>query len=422
MDNLIYWIWLSLSCTPDTATFPKLLSRFTSAKEIFEATDKEISTCVGYNTSDRTSLLNKNLDEAEKVYNFCKKHNVGIVEYASELYPKSLKTISTPPVLLYYRGVLPDFNNSFLVSVVGTRAISSYGRKAAFRTSYDLARAGATVVSGMALGIDGVAMAGALTAQKAVVAVLGSGIDICYPAQHLTLAREIVKTGCVLTEYAPGTKPSKYNFPRRNRIISGLASATLVVEGRENSGALITARRAREQGRAVYAFPGNVESPNSEVSNLLIKTGAKMCTRSEDILSDFSKEYKCINTFLLSNDVKVNIMEALTRYSVVATCPDDDIFTPTFSRKKYSQNNDNNSFESSSGGLVEQESSQTPMIDFDADTIKIYKSIPFDEECDIESLVTDKLPLREVMKSLLKLEMGQFVLMLPGEKVRRKPK
>ena len=144
----------------------------------------------------------------------------------------------------------------------------------AFNIGYDLATAGATVVSGMAMGIDGVAMAGALSAGGKTVAVIGSGIDVCYPESHLTLAREVVKCGCVITEFAPGTKPSRYNFPKRNRIISGLSSATLVIEGKEKSGALITARHAMQQERPVYAFPGNVGNKNSELSLLLIKNSS----------------------------------------------------------------------------------------------------------------------------------------------------
>ena len=284
MNKTVYWIWLSLCCTPDSATFPKLLEKFNDAEEIFNATDKQISACIGNNASDRSLLLKRDLSDAEKIYDFCTKRGVGIVTCASEDYPSPLRNISTPPVLLYYRGRLPDFNNKLFVAAVGTRSLSDYGRRAAFKISYDLACAGATVVSGMAMGIDGVALAGALSAGGSTVAVIGSGIDVCYPSGHLTLAREIVKNGCVITEFPPGTPPNRFDFPRRNRIISGLCSATLVIEGREKSGALITARYAQEQGRVVYAVPGNVGSPNSEVSNLLIKNGALLCTGAEDII------------------------------------------------------------------------------------------------------------------------------------------
>lgn len=415
MKDIVYWIWLSLCCTPDTSTFPKLISKFSDAQSIYEATDREISSCIGHNTSDRSAILKRNLDEAQRVYDFCVKHKVGLLSYASDEYPESLKKIPTPPVLLYYRGKLPDFKSSFMVAAVGTRSLSDYGRNAAFRISYDLASAGATVVSGMAIGIDSVALAGALSAGKSVVAVIGSGIDICYPNGHLTLAREIVKEGCVITEFAPGTPPSRYNFPKRNRIISGLSSATLVIEGKEKSGALITARYAKEQGRAVYALPGNVGSPNSEVTNLLIKNGAKLCTCADDIVRDFDKSNPgVLNPFSLKSQVPYDVMGALSRYSVIAVCPSDDIFTPTRpARKKvdkvHTQKQDKVS-----------ETSNVPGNDFDPKAIALYKKIPPEGECSIESLVDEDTSLRDVMKLLLKLEVGKFIVMLPGDAVARK--
>ena len=223
MDNMIYWIWLSLSCRPSGNTFGKLISEYDDAKAIYEADGKKISSIIGYRNSDRASLENKSLDRAEEVYAFCRKYKVGILAYNDERYPNSLRSIENPPVLLYYRGILPDFNRDFFLAAVGTRSISGYGRKNTFRICHDLASTGAIIVSGMAIGIDGVAMAGALSAGAKTVAVIGSGIDVCYPPQHLNLAREIVKQGCVLTEYAPGTQPTKFSFPARNRIISGLS-------------------------------------------------------------------------------------------------------------------------------------------------------------------------------------------------------
>ena len=162
MDKLVYTIWLSLSCAPGSSTFKKLLERFASSEEIFNAEIDDISKIIGYRNSDRTRLANKNLDDANRVYEFCKKHNVGIVSYFDEAYPKLLRDISAPPILIYYRGKMPDFNKRFSVACVGTRAISDYGRSSAFRISHDLASAGAIIVSGMAKGIDGISAAGAI--------------------------------------------------------------------------------------------------------------------------------------------------------------------------------------------------------------------------------------------------------------------
>ena len=418
MDTMIYWIWLSLCCSPSGSTFGKLIKEFDGAKAIYEADDKRISSIIGYINSDRTALENKSLDRAEEVYAFCKKHKVGLLCYSDERYPEALRKIDTPPVLLYYRGVLPDFNNTFAVAAVGTRALSDYGRRNSFRICYDLATAGATIVSGMAIGIDGVSMAGALAAGGKTIAVIGSGIDVCYPPQHLTLAREIVKGGCVMTEFAPGTPPSRYNFPKRNRIISGLSAATVVFEGAEKSGALITARYAKDQGRSVYALPGNVGSTTSQLSNLLLKNGAKICTSADDILNDFTKEYgRIVNPFLLKERVGVDMMSALGKYGVCAVCPNDDIFEAPRSRRpalKVASEPQTDRF------FDKVEEPKAPPADFDARALKIYKKIPLSDSCSIESLIDDEMKLRDVMKSLLKLEMGGFVKLLPGEMVSRK--
>ena len=164
MNNLVYWIWLSLACTPDSTTFSKLISKYSDAKAVFEATDREIRSCVGAKVSDCSALVNKDLTRATEIYEFCTKKGVGIITYADEKFPEALRSIPTPPVLLYYRGELPDFNKGFRCAIVGTRTLSEYGRLNAFKLGYDLGCAGATVVSGMAIGIDAVAMAGAISA------------------------------------------------------------------------------------------------------------------------------------------------------------------------------------------------------------------------------------------------------------------
>ena len=229
MNEQVLWIWMSLACTPGTENFSKLISEFKTVDAIFRADENDIKNVIGSKSGDLSALLDKSTNRAEEILEYCTKKKIGILKYSDSEYPEMLRSISNPPVLLYYRGILPDFKSLFCVSVVGTRRLSEYGLRNAFTISRDLASAGATVVSGMALGVDGVAHAGALSGGGKTIAVLGSGIDVCYPSDHKLLAREIVKSGCVFTEYAPGTKPDKYNFPRRNRIISALSHATLVI-------------------------------------------------------------------------------------------------------------------------------------------------------------------------------------------------
>lgn len=425
MNELIYWIWLSLAVTPDTTSFKRLIEVFPDAKAIYEAEAYEISKYIGSRSSDRARLIEKDLSRATEIYNYCIKQGIGILAYPDENFPVSLREIKTPPVLLYYRGTLPDFNKHFSLSIVGTRTLSDYGRQSAFRAAYELSLAGSIIVSGMAMGIDGVAHAGALHAGGITVAVIGSGINICYPEDHKTLARAIVKQGCVLSEYAPGTPPSRITFPRRNRIISGLSAATLVIEGRERSGSLITARHAREQGRAVYALPGNVGAKNSEATNLLIKNGAKLYTTAEDIIKDFENVYiGALNPFNLPGELKVDIKEVLTKYSVIAVAPGDDIFIDPAVRpkkepvKQISIEISNEAKADSHELYVVSE----PPDSFDKNAIKVYKKIPASGSVLIEELVDSEISMRVLMQSLLKLEMGGFIEMCPGELVKRKSK
>ena len=301
----------------------------------------------------------------------------------------------------------------------GTRRLTEYGKKNAFTIAYDLARSGATIVSGMAIGIDAVAHAGALAAGKITVAVIGSGIDVCYPKEHRPLAREIVKAGCVFTEYPPGARPDGHNFPVRNRIISGLSKVTLVIEGKERSGALLTARHAKEQGRTVYAVPGNVGNPNSEVCNLLLKNGARVCTSADDIVRDFEmSSLGKLNPFELAKKAPVNMTEVLSMLKIACVTQDDPVFKHPRSRQATKQT------PVSQEQVPAIEESAQPMqapdfSGFDAKALKIYKKIPLGGECTIESLADSELNMRDVMKGLLKLEMGKFITVLPGEKVRR---
>ncbi len=429
MDKRILWIWLSLACTPGSHTFAKLYEKFKSLEAIYSATDKEINSAIDPKSSDRIALLDKELDKANEIFDFCQRMNVGIVTYEDTSYPQALRKIPNPPVLLYYRGSLPDFNKYISIAVVGTRNLTSYGRQNAYNLSYDLAKSGALIVSGMALGIDGMAHTAALTADMPTVAVLGSGINICYPSGHLKLAREIVKRGCVITEYPPNTKPFAYNFPCRNRIISGISNALLLIEGTERSGALITARTAKEQGKSVYALPGNVGSKTSEASNLLLKNGAKLATSAEDIIADYEKSgYALLNRFNLLPD-RPNINTAMKEFGTEAITADDDIFTP--SRKRITKSKDleniqdsNNSSNTENNTLKSNNANTSndtaTAFHFDATALKIYKRIPEGVECSYDSLTGDGIDARDVATAVLKLQIGGFVTIHPGDFVSRK--
>lgn len=289
-ENL-YWVWLSCRLGIANRDFPRLMLRYQNPYDIYTASYEELACVEGINRNTPERLADKNLDTASKIMEFCAKTDVRILPYTSELYPNRLRLLPAPPVLLYVRGNMPLMDNKVCVAVVGTRRMSEYGRNCAYRIAYELGAAGAVTVSGMALGIDGVAACGAISGGGETVAVLGCGIDVVYPKAHGRLAGIIAENGAIVTEYAPGTPPIGEHFPIRNRIISGMCQGTLVVEADERSGAIITAHEAMAQGRQVFAIPGNLGQANTSGTNALIRDGAIMITETDDILREYSKLY-----------------------------------------------------------------------------------------------------------------------------------
>lgn len=213
---------------------------------------------------------------------------VKVVTWHDAEYPGRLGEIYDKPPVLYVMGELP-VDSDRLVAVVGTRGPTAYGREVAYQLSSDLARAGVTIVSGLARGIDGIAHRAALEAGQRTVAVLGSGVDVIYPRENRSLAEQIAANGAVVSEHPLGTRPNAQNFPRRNRIISGMTLGTVVIEAPQGSGALLTARHAIEQDREVFAVPGNIFSPVSHGANNLIRdSSAKLVSSVEDILEELN--------------------------------------------------------------------------------------------------------------------------------------
>jgi DNA processing protein len=202
-------------------------------------------------------------------------------------YPDRLRSIYNPPLVLYVRGTLPDIDGSLCVGVVGTRRAGGYGLQTAERLGRELAEGGAVVVTGIAEGIDTAAARGALKAGGRVVAVLGTGVDVAYPAWNSRLQRAVERSGALLSEYPPGARGSKFTFPMRNRIISGLCLGVAIVQAPEKSGALITAARAQEQGRDLFVVPGNVDDESFSGSNALIRDGACLIRSGADIIEEY---------------------------------------------------------------------------------------------------------------------------------------
>jgi DNA processing protein len=215
----------------------------------------------------------------------CGEQNISLLCYHDGGYPSLLLPLADPPVLLYTAGsLLPQ--DDLAIAIVGTRQATSYGRRLAYTLAKELAKHGITVVSGLARGIDGAAHAGALAGGGRTIAVLGHGLNIIYPADHRELSEQIKESGALVSEFSLATEPAAYFFPRRNRIISGLSLGVIVVEGKNDSGALITADCALEQGREVFATPGEIGRPQSEGPHTLIQQGAKLVTNIDDVLEE----------------------------------------------------------------------------------------------------------------------------------------
>lgn len=292
MSRPLYWIWFSLRMGEGKSGVAELLEHFGSPENIYAADAHELADYFG--GTRRTlceALSNKNLDEAYQIEGYCVKNGISILCYSEKGYPKLLTNLKNPPIILYARGKITDLDERVAISVVGTRSITEYGRQSAYKIGYELAAAGAVVVSGLALGNDSVAACGALDARGRTIAVLGSGLDRVYPAAHKKLAREIARHGMIVSEYPPLTPPSRGSFPMRNRIISGLSQGTLVIEASHGSGALITAKDAILQGRDIYSLPGNIDSETAEGTNELIKEGATAITCAADILENYQYIY-----------------------------------------------------------------------------------------------------------------------------------
>lgn len=265
-----------------------LLDRFNEPQAILSASKGELMQVEGVGEEIARSVTSwREQVDLDAELQRIEKAGVTVVARDDAEYPKNLREVYDPPVILYVKGELSE-RDALAMAIVGSRRTTLYGQEMARKLAFQLARVGIPVISGLARGIDTAAHSGALQAKGRTVAVIGCGIDIMYPAENQKLADEIVaKGGAVVTEFPFGVKPDKQNFPMRNRIISGWSLGTVVVEANLKSGALITANQAAEQGRQVFAVPGRADSILSRGTNKLIKDGAKLTEDAEDILAEF---------------------------------------------------------------------------------------------------------------------------------------
>jgi len=287
MTRLEALVALNMAGSIGSVRLKNLLEYFHSPQEIFEAAVEKLVAVsgIGENLASRISSLKK--EDLAKELDLARKLALKIITFEDAAYPENLKNIPGLPIVLYVKGDIKP-QDSLSIGIVGSRQASFYGLSAAGKFASELAAAGFTIVSGMARGIDTSAHRAALKAGGRTIAVMGSGFNNIYPPENKEFAEEISRSGAVISEFPLNEKPLKENFPRRNRVISGLSLGVLVAEAAKNSGALITADFALEQGREVFALPGKIDSAGSFGTNTLIKQGAKLVTQVTDILEEFS--------------------------------------------------------------------------------------------------------------------------------------
>ena len=272
-DPRLYWVGFNLVKGIGSVRFRALLEAFGSAENAWHA-DPEALRTAGLSQKLVENLVKVRAEKSlEKEWEKLHQQGIRVLTWENEGYPRRLMEIEQPPPVLYLRGEL-TVEDEWAVAVVGTRNITSYGRQVTEVIAGGLARNGLTVVSGLARGADSVAHQAAISAGGRTIAVLGCGVDQIYPPENRRLAEQIINHGALISDYAPGTAPEGVNFPARNRIISGLSLAVVVTEAGQKSGALITATFAAEQGRDVFAVPGNITAPHSQGTNRLIRDGA----------------------------------------------------------------------------------------------------------------------------------------------------
>ena len=291
MAKVGYWLWLSTLAGVSAQSKLRVVKHFGSPEAVFRADPARFSEVEGLRSAEIRALKFRDVHRAENVLEDCRKFGIKILTLEDERYPRRLLNIDVPPLVLYYKGTVLPFDDLPAVAVVGAREGSRYGRDQAKRLGYELARCGGVVVSGAARGVDSEALEGALQCGAPVAAVLGNGLDVVYPQENGKLYEAVAAHGCLMSEYVPGTAPLGRHFPIRNRIISGLCLGTLVVEGTMKSGSLITAELALEQGRDVYAVPGNLGEHCCEGSNRLIQDGASLVTCGWDIMQNYQARF-----------------------------------------------------------------------------------------------------------------------------------
>ncbi len=449
------WIWLAQKCGQASSELLTLIERNESIDAIYGADYEQYQNC---GISERLSqlLCDKSLEEARRIVTYCQRAGVGVVCYDDDEFPSALRSLKNPPAVLYYIGRLPDFNKRLCVAIVGTRKMSEYGMKAAYKIAYEVASSGAIVVSGLALGIDGIASCAAVESGGTTVGVLGCGIDVVYPKEHSTLFNIVRQNGAIITEYPPATEPKAINFPIRNRIISGLCQGTAVIDADKSSGAMITAKNAIMQGRDIYAVPGNIDADNTAGTNILIRDGAQAVLSGADIVKNYAYMYRSTLDIQKMNNSESHSdfnADAVSRMGVSVsyasslgrkTQEKKEQSYPSFGRKPVQKTNNAEqklnkphpwygempSAEKSKAPLKEGkevkrearagDSSKEALAKLNEKQRRIFEEMPIDKAVTVDYLTKTGFTLGEVISALTVLEIKGLISSLPGALYIRK--
>lgn len=287
MNDVIYWLWLSTSPRVGPRAISSLLKYYGSPEQMYFAPVGEITRLLPKNIEGAEELEKRDLDEAKRIFEKCDNTGIDVITMNEDIYPERLKNIHLPPAVIYVKGKLPDIDSEPAVAVIGTRKATPYGIKMGMRMGYEISKCGAAVISGLTMGIESAATEGALLADGKVIGVLG----LPHELDKSRFSQDVVMHGALISEYAPGTKPYSSFFRARNRITSGLSLGVAVIEAPLKSGTRLFVNEAADQGKEIFAVPGNADQPNCEGTNLLIKEGAKPVTNGWEVVSEFAAMY-----------------------------------------------------------------------------------------------------------------------------------
>ena len=397
--NAVYWLWLQ-KALGEGARFKEIIDDFGSIKLLFEANILEWKMSPALVPKQISRLEKVRLDEAEKIVELCNRNGWQIIDYDDEKYPKRLKDIANPPAVLFVDGQLPDIDESVVLGMVGTRRASEYAVKVTELMSRGVAQSGAVVVSGGALGVDSAAHRGAILCGGKTVAVLGCGFGTNYLMGNKSLRDAIKNNGALITEFPPHTPATRFTFPLRNRIISGISLGVLVVEASVKSGSLITANFALEQGRDVYAVPCSILEPQYAGTNKLIDDGATVATKPADLLYPYAEKYGIDLSKIRSVDQLMR--ETADKNANVISAEDEKL-----------------SFEYLEEGRQKREKREKAAISLSGNTRAVYEVLT--DSFQHIDIITENcgLPASSVLSALTALEISDLAISASGKRYKR---